>query len=172
MPPTAVKSGPRVVVGLGRSWPPPAEGWPAMPFLHGIRDTVTMDSKDKAVQRTQKGWTNDKRWQKGLECIDGIRDRVTIWQLHLRKERTTGNGIRGWIRRQQLWLESTGNVNETFRETLGLEIAKRIAGFSVRIKKMSVRTLWRGQLPPPPQKKRNYTQSKSRGCRNIDHSWN
>jgi hypothetical protein len=35
------------------------------------------------------------------------------------------------------FLGSKGNVNETFRKTLGLEIAKRIAGSSVRIRKMS-----------------------------------
>jgi hypothetical protein len=44
-------------------------------------------------------------------------------------------------------LENMENVNETFMETLGLEIAKRIAGTSIRLRKMSVRTLWRGQLP-------------------------
>jgi hypothetical protein len=48
-------------------------------------------------------------------------------QLHLRKERI-------------------------FRETLALEITKRIARSSVRIKKMRVRTFWRG-WPHPKQKK-------------------
>jgi hypothetical protein len=71
----------------------------------------------------------------------------------LRKEGTTGNGIRGQSRRQQLQLESTGNVNETFREILGLEIAYKIAGSSVRIRKMSARSLWRGR-PPPKRKKK------------------
>jgi hypothetical protein len=41
-----------------------------------------------------------------------------------------------------------GNVNKPFRETLGLEIANRIARYSIRIQKMSVRTLWRIQPPP------------------------
>jgi hypothetical protein len=49
------------------------------------------------------------------------------------------------------------NVNETFRETLGLEIAKRIARISIRLWKMSVRSLWRGR-PPPKRKKRQYTE--------------
>jgi hypothetical protein len=33
----------------------------------------------------------------------------------------------------QQQLERMGNVNKNFRETLGLEIAKRVAGSSVRI---------------------------------------
>jgi hypothetical protein len=36
-----------------------------------------------------------------------------------------------------------GNINE-IRETLELEIAKRIAGTSIKLQKMNVRTLWRG----------------------------
>jgi hypothetical protein len=35
------------------------------------------------------------------------------------------------------------NINESFRDTLGLEIAKRIAGTSIRLRKMSIRSLWR-----------------------------
>jgi hypothetical protein len=93
--------------------------------------------KDKAVQRTQKGGTDE-------EYNNGTSDRGAIRQVRLRKEKTTCNGIRARNRRQRLRLQSTGNVNETFRETLGLEIAKRIAGSSTRIQKMSVRTLWRG----------------------------
>jgi hypothetical protein len=46
-----------------------------------------------------------------------------------------------------------GNVNETFRDTLGLEIAKRMARSSARIRKMSVRTSWKGRLPPKQKKK-------------------
>jgi hypothetical protein len=41
-----------------------------------------------------------------------------------------------------------GNVNETFRETLGLEITNTIARSTIRIPKMSVRILWRIQPPP------------------------
>jgi hypothetical protein len=78
--------------------------------------------KDKAVPRTQKGWTFRKRhWTK----LEGINKDLKK-QLHVRKE-----GI--------------------FKETLELEIAKRIARSSVRIRKMSVRTLWRGR-PPLKQK--------------------
>jgi hypothetical protein len=52
-----------------------------------------------------------------------------------------------------------GNVNETFRETLGLEIAKRIARTSIRVQKMSVRILWRGCPPPPSETKEEITSS-------------
>jgi hypothetical protein len=70
---------------------------------------------------------------------------------------TTGVSIRGQSRRQQLQLESTGNVNKIFRETLGLEIAKKIAGSSTRLRKMRVSTLWRAQ-PTPKRKKIWYTE--------------
>jgi hypothetical protein len=49
---------------------------------------------------------------------------------------------------------STGNVDETFRQTLGLDIAKRIAGAYIRLREMSVSTLWRGR--PPPKRRRVY----------------
>jgi hypothetical protein len=39
-------------------------------------------------------------------------------------------------------------LSKTFRETLGLEIAKQIARSPIKIQEMSVRTLWRGQPPP------------------------
>lgn len=58
------------------------------------------------------------------EGSNGIRDRDIKEQLRLRKERTAISGIRGWSRKQQLQLESMGYVNNTFRETLGLEITE------------------------------------------------
>jgi hypothetical protein len=104
------------------------------------------------------------------KAITGIRNQEPRQWLHLRKEMTTGTSIRGRSRRQQLQLESTGNVNETFRDTLELEITKRIAGTSIRLRKMRVRTLWRAQ--PPSKRKRDSTQSRSHKCRSIDHSRN
>jgi hypothetical protein len=64
--------------------------------------------------------------------------------------------IRNRDLKEELHLKSKGNVNKTFRETLGLEIMKRIARSSVRIQIMSVRTLWRGQ-PPPKRKQKPLT---------------
>jgi hypothetical protein len=56
-----------------------------MPFLHGVRD---------------KGWTRmyqeprkDRQWAK-LEGINEIRNHGSVQQLHPRKERTSGDGIR------------------------------------------------------------------------------
>jgi hypothetical protein len=128
-----------------------------VPFLHGVRDTVV---RDKARTRLYKEPGKDRRTRrrrKDENCNNGIRDRGATRQLRLRKERTTGNGIRGRSRRQQLRLESTGNVNETFKETLGLEIAKKISGSSARIRKICVRTLWRGR-PPPKRNKKLHTE--------------
>jgi hypothetical protein len=38
----------------------------------------------------------EKRRRKGLECNNGIKDRGATLQLHPRKGRITGNGIRGF----------------------------------------------------------------------------
>jgi hypothetical protein len=47
-----------------------------------------------------------KRHQAKPEGITGIRNKGSRQQLHLRKDRTTGNGIRGWRRRQEPHLGS------------------------------------------------------------------
>jgi hypothetical protein len=80
------------------------------------------------------------------EGSSGIRDGDIKEQLYLRKERTTVNGIRGWSSKQ-LRLESMGNVNETFREILRLQITMRIEGTFIRLWKMSVRTFVDGLTP-------------------------
>jgi hypothetical protein len=49
------------------------------------------------------------------------------------KGRKTANSIGAWSRRQQLRLESVGNGNEIFGNTIGLGIMKRVAGSSVRL---------------------------------------
>jgi hypothetical protein len=79
--------------------------------LHRARDTVVTDQARNVAQGTPKGRTFGKRRPARPECNNGIRNRDL---------------------RQQLRLASKGNVNETFRETLGLEIAKRRAKSSVR----------------------------------------
>lgn len=85
---------------------------------------------------------------KGPECNTEIRNQGSRKKIHLKTETRACNGIRGWSRRQELSLGSKGSINETFREILGLEMAKRIAGSSVKIKKMSYWTLWWGRPPP------------------------
>jgi hypothetical protein len=38
------------MVGPGRSWPSPAEGWRAIPFLHRARDPVVKDQQGTMLQ--------------------------------------------------------------------------------------------------------------------------
>jgi hypothetical protein len=38
--------------GSGRSWLPPMEGWPTVPFLHSVRDTVVRDKSRTRLPRT------------------------------------------------------------------------------------------------------------------------
>lgn len=58
------------------------------------------------------------------------------------------NGIRdqGW--KKQLGLGTKETFHEALRKTLGLEAVKLAAGSSVRIKKMSIKALWRSWPPP------------------------
>jgi hypothetical protein len=106
------------MVGPARSWPLPAEGWPAVLFLHRVRDTVI---RDKAVPRgTPKGWMLKGRQLTSLEWNNGIRNQATKWQLRLRKEMATSSGIRGWSKRQELHLGSMKTLHEALRRTLKL----------------------------------------------------
>jgi hypothetical protein len=100
--------------------------------------------KDKAVPRTQKERTFGKRRQAKPEGINGIRNRGAGRQLILRKERTTGNGIRGRSRRQELRLGSVKALHEVLGQTLELEVVKRAVGFSSRLRKVIDWILWRG----------------------------
>jgi hypothetical protein len=68
--------------------------------------------------------------------------------------------------RQEPRLGSRTTFGRIFRKTTVLEIRKRIVGTSIRLRKMSVRILWRG-LPPPKQRLRTMdvrTQAISRTC--------
>jgi hypothetical protein len=55
--------------------------------------------------------------------------------------------------KQQLRLGSKRNVNEPLRQTIVLEVIKLTARSSVKVPKMSVKTLWRS-WPPPKRKTR------------------
>jgi hypothetical protein len=77
------------------------------------------------------------------EGSNGISDQ-DVKEQRPRKERATGyqqQHQRMEHKRQLLRLESMGNLNKTFWETLRLEIANRIAGASIIQRKMSVSTL-------------------------------
>jgi hypothetical protein len=82
--------------------------------------------------RCHKGPTVEKRRRKGPECNNGIKDRCARQQLRLRNGRTS---------------------NKTFRQAAELDAVKQIVGTSIRLRKMSIRTLW-GSRPPPTRKKR------------------
>jgi hypothetical protein len=74
--------------------------------------------------RGHEGPAIDKRPWKGPECNNGMRNRGTRRQLHLRKERTTGNGISGRSRRQELCLGSVKYLYEALGQILELEVLK------------------------------------------------
>jgi hypothetical protein len=74
---------------------------------HGLQ----RQGKDDIAPRTWKGRKEENKRLKGPECKNGVRyqglrqqfqgkprikDPRTRWQLHLKEERTTMNGIKGW----------------------------------------------------------------------------
>jgi hypothetical protein len=81
-------------------------------------------------------WTKEPRLKKAATSEEGEDNR----QRHQRTEQETG-----------------ATSVKTFRKTIELEIAKQIAETSIRLLKMSVTTLWRGQ-PSPKRKKRLHTE--------------
>jgi hypothetical protein len=73
-----------------------------------------------------------------------------------------GSGIRDGDLKEQLRLGSERTSGGIFRKALVLEIVKRRVEPSVRIRKMNVRTLWRGFPPPPPKMKEETTKNRLR----------
>jgi hypothetical protein len=104
-----------------------------LPFLHSIRDNVVKDKERIWLYQEPRGLMFGKERQVQLECNNGIRDRGAVWQLRLRKDTTTGNGIRGQSRRQELHLGSKKTLYETLGQTLELEVVKQTVGISNRI---------------------------------------
>jgi hypothetical protein len=68
-----------------------------------------------------------------------------------------GEDIRERSRRQESRLGGRTTLNKAFRKTVELEVAKQIAGASIRLRKISVRVLRRGRHPPK-RKKRLHTE--------------
>jgi hypothetical protein len=65
------------MLGPGRCWLLPAEGWPVVPFLHGVRDTAV---RDKARTRRTSGRIYRKALM--LEIMKRrIQPSVGIWWL-------------------------------------------------------------------------------------------
>jgi hypothetical protein len=69
------------------------------------------------------------------------------------KSAECNNGIRSQGLKQQLHLGNNETFYEALEQTIELEIVKRTIAYSVRIRKTSVKTLWRSR-PPPKRKKR------------------
>jgi hypothetical protein len=117
--------------GDGGSWKKLANACQAMTCQAGIARCKGHGhqgpSKDNIAQGTQKGQTFRKGYQPKLECNTRIRNGDLKEHLRLGSERTIG-GI--------------------YRKAIVLEMVKRRVEPSVRIKKMSNWTLWRGRPPP------------------------
>jgi hypothetical protein len=82
-------------------------------------------------------------------AVPALRKGRSRWGLG----KTTGNGIRGRSRRQELRLGSRKAANDALGQTLELEVVKRVVGISIRLRKVSECTLWR-RRPLPKRRKR------------------
>jgi hypothetical protein len=120
-----------------------------VPFLHSVSDKA----RTRLCQEPRKNERSERDVRRNPEGINGIRNRGAGRQLLLRKERTTGNGIRGRSRRQELRLGSVKTLHEVLGQTLELEVVKREVAFSSRLRKVIDWILWRGWSPPKRKKK-------------------
>jgi hypothetical protein len=144
------------MVGPGRSWPPPTDGWPAVPFLHGIKDTAIRDQAGTVLQEEllKDGQSRRDNWESGPRSVlykDSLK--ASIWE-----EMTHAAEIQQWHKGPRPETRATSGEQRDFYEALGqsigLEVTKRAVEFSIRLQKMSDWTLWRGR-PPPKRKKRS-----------------
>jgi hypothetical protein len=108
----------------------------------------------RAIPAPRKGLG---RQGSGKDDVRGVPKRRTFVKWRRAKPRRN-SGIRGGGVKQQLRLGSKGNINEIFKENLGLEITNRMAGTSFMIRKTSVKTLRWGR-PTPERKKRRQKHS-------------
>jgi hypothetical protein len=115
-------------------------------------------NKDDVERETRKGTFEKKLW-KGSDCNNDIRNRGLRQQLQGKNAvKDLGGGRPRYLRKRELkmlQLESTGNLDTTFRKTTRLGIAKRIAGSVVALQRIKKWTLWRGR-PPPKRKKKQH----------------
>jgi hypothetical protein len=88
-------------------------------------------TKNKVVQGTLEGRKCEKSRRTRPECNSGIRDRGAKQHLRLKTRKTFYDAI---------------------ELTLGLEIAKRVVGTSVRLQELGDWLLWKCR--PPPKRKR------------------
>jgi hypothetical protein len=133
------------MVGPGKSWPPPAEGWPIVPFLHGVRDIAVRTTKRQGCTKISERMdvADETSGETGrLQCNKEPRFKMAA---------TSGIGRNNRQRQSRsTWqkpnLGSRATLNRIFRKTVELEVAKQIVGPYV-----SVTTLWRGR--PLPKRK-------------------
>jgi 5-methylcytosine-specific restriction endonuclease McrA len=98
----------------------------------GYRNLRNRWTKDNVVQRNLRGQTFGNRRRALPNCNNDITDR----------------GLR-----RELRLGSRDVFYEALGQTLELEIVKRAVGISMRSRKVSDWTLWRGR--PPPKRRRD-----------------
>jgi hypothetical protein len=115
-------------------------------------------NKDDAERETRKGTFEKKSW-KGSACNIDIRNRGLRQQLQGRNAvKDLGGGRPRYLSKRDLkmlQLESTGNLDTTFRKTTRLGIAKRVAGSPIALQMIKKWTLWRVRPPPKRKKKQN-----------------
>jgi hypothetical protein len=108
-------------------------------------------------------WTRAKT-ERGIRRVRALRERVRTRHEERKGVKDLDDGQPRYLNKRYLkkprW-ESTGNVNETLRKAIGLEIAKRIARSTVGLRTIKDRTLWRGR---PPTKQKNRLHTKCRRC--------
>jgi hypothetical protein len=135
-PPTAQK------METGRWCVPQEDWWPDVQEEHGVKDAVIKDRRSKRTTEISNQWQYCKR---NFERMDA--------RKRCRGHPKCNNGLRKRGLKERLDLWSTRIFCRIFMKTAELEIAKQIVGASIRLRKMSNWTLWRGR-PPPERKKR------------------
>jgi hypothetical protein len=91
--------------------------------------------------------------REGPECKSGIWRRDVKRLPHLRKERKSTNGIKGWRPGQRSLLGKGGTLRINLYEIFGGKITKQVVGTSRRLRRIGIWRLWRGR-PPPKRKKK------------------
>jgi hypothetical protein len=120
------RGGPRAIVGPGRSWLLPKDGWPTVPFLQRARDMVFRDQAGTVL------YEESLIDEHSEEC---------------RAQPGCNNDIRDWGQKEQLHLGSKRAINKTVRQTFELEVVKRVVGIPIGLPEVSDWTLWRGRPP-------------------------
>jgi hypothetical protein len=121
------------------------------------RHKGTFSQKDPTRDSVERGacedWAFGERHRTKHTGSQGVRNQSSRQQGHLRKERTTTNGIGVWKSGQQLLLGSGGMHMKALYEMVSVKIVKQNARSSARMWSIKECTLWRGRPPPKRLKK-------------------